>query len=301
MTGSHSLVTRPAPPAVFCPLAPRISPHSGSAEAAARDWATARGLATTGLAGLMARTYPHASLADLTLATEWLITVFALDDHLESMLPQAVDAVTADVLSILDGAPVAGPVAAALADVWARTRGRLGPAWRARFVEHVRQYLAGCRWEAANRCTGRVPGVGEYRTMRRHTAATSVFFDLIEVFHGCRLPARALRTPAFTLMRGHAADAVAWYNDLASWPKELVRGDCHNLVLVLHERRRLSLDDAVTVATAHHDRAVRRFLAARAQLPAWLRGHPAVAAASRDLGHWISGNVDWSRGTCRYA
>jgi hypothetical protein len=306
---------------VYCPFVPRISPHTAAVQRAAVHWATRYGFlpdaraqaafASAKFARLIARAYPEASQSDLTLVTAWLTVTFGLDDTLETTLgrdPDRLRAVGARIVGYLRGEPVDLPYAelgrticSALADVWRRTRDLAGPAWRERFVQHVGEYLDGNVWEATNRLTGHRPDPVEYRRMRRHSAATGMFFDLIEPLRGIELPTEVLTDPEVSALRGYADNVVAWFNDLVSWPKEQAAGDRHNLVLVLREAHGLSTVDAVYAAIAEHDNAVYAFLEARERVFAGpCRDVEGLDGFVADLAHWIRGNVDWSQESGRY-
>jgi hypothetical protein len=301
-------------PAVFCPFLPRISPDALRVQRYADDWATRHGFLPTErdrvafnrarFAYLMARAYPDASYSDLCLAVSWLTFTFMLDDHLETALGRAPDRqqrLADQMIEYLGGgrAPLAlsGPLAGALADVWGRTRARTGPAWRERFVGHVAQYLAANAWEADNRSRDRVPSVTEYVRMRRHTAATAMFFDLAEALADLESMDDHATEAWLALLRLHADNVVAWFNDLVSWPKEAAEGDRHNLVLVVQQELRLPVADAVRHVTDRHDREVRAFVAVSDAVPA----RPQARRAAAGLEYWIRANVDWSRETGRYA
>lgn len=330
-TGGRSLsVGTPAgirAPSVFCPFPSRMSPHAAEVQRYSVAWATRHGFLPTAparatfararFAHLMARAYPNASQPDLRLVTSWLTVTFMLDDHLESVLavqPERQRALAGVVLRYLRqpapsgtaatggaeelAATVGRPMAGALCDVWGRTVARTVPGWRERFLADIAMYLAANAWEAANRQAGRVPAVDEYVSMRRATAAAAMFFDLIEVLDGADLNAEVLAEPALLGLREHASNVVAWFNDLVSWPKELMVGDLHNLVLVLRHHRRLRLADAVRVVVERHDAEVRAFLAVRAGLP---DRAGALGRVADGLAYWIRANVDWSRESGRYA
>jgi hypothetical protein len=289
-------------------------------ERSAVEWATRQGLirgaaarryARARFARLIARTYPDGPLGELHLAAAWLTTVFALDDHLETVLGdrpvrqrQVRDVVRAHLRGTGGAATViealGPPIGRALVAVWARTWPGTGAAWRERFAENVADYLTGNVWEATNRAAGRVPGVPEYMRMRRSTAATAIFFDLIEVIGGAELPPDAARDPALLELRRHADNAVAWFNDLVSWPKELARGDVHNLVLVVAHERGVRPAEALGTVAAWHDHEVSAFVEGRERLPGALRAIPGVDEVVDGLAHWIRGNVDWSRESGRY-
>jgi hypothetical protein len=268
----------------------------------ARERAT---FARARFAGLMARAYPDATLADLCLAVSWLIFAFMLDDHLEIAVgrsPRDQRALADDVLGYLrHGAPpvtLGDPLTGALVDVWTRTRARTGPGWQTRFVPHVAEYLAANAWEADNRRRGRIPPVAEYTRMRRHSAATAMFFDLAEVLGKAEPVSSRYGQAGLALLRRHADNVVAWFNDLVSWPKEAAAGDPHNLVLVVRHELGLSLVEAIRHVVDRHDGEVRAFIAAGAM---FRRQQPEMHGMIDALEHWMRANVDWSRESGRYA
>lgn len=302
--------------AVLCPFTPSISPHADAVQRWSLHWATRHGLldrpgaraafARARFANLMARTYPDAAAADLQLSTAWLITVFALDDRLERAgAPAATRRLVEEVTSLLEDdtdqhEPPKGHLRA-LAEVWRRTRARVSPAWRERFVGHVGDYLEATVWEAGNRAANRPPPLAEYRTMRFRTAAIDMFFDLIEPLHGVELPAAVFADADFAAMHHAAGMITAIFNDLVSWPKEEAAGDHHNIVLALRHEQQLTTQDAVRAAVAEHDALVEGFMAARERFAAGpFAKDPAVAAVAADFVHWIRGNVDWSMESGRY-
>ncbi|MGI5237504.1 terpene synthase family protein [Dactylosporangium sp. CA-139066] len=309
-------------PAVLCPFAPRISPHADAVQRWSLQWAIRHGLldrpgarqafARAKFANLMARAHPDAGETELRLATAWLISIFVLDDLLERSLvrdPEPARAAVAEVVRLLrdqQPAPVlvtalGRPLAGALGEVWRRTEPRVGPAWRERFVGHVADYLAGTLWEAGNRAADRPPLLQEYRRMRHQSAATDMFFDLIEPMHGVELPVALLRDPDFATLRRTAGTVIGIFNDLISWPKEAAVGDHHNIVFALQREHRLSLEEAVAAAVDEHDTHVIAFQVARDRLETrhW-DDRPAIIGIT-DLVHWVRGNLDWSLESGRYS
>jgi hypothetical protein len=137
--------------------------------------------------------------------------------------------------------------------------------------------------------------------MRRHTAATALFFDLIEVFGDAELPPAAAAHPALACLRRRADNAVAWFNDLVSWRKELAAGDPHNLVLVVRDQTGAGLARAVGTVAAWHDAEVRAFRRVGSVLEPALLAQPGVRALVDGLAHWLRANVDWSAESGRYA
>jgi hypothetical protein len=307
----------PVLPAVFCPFPPRVSPHLAAVHRYAVRWATRHGLLPTAreratfararFAALMARAYPDASYPDVCLTVSWLTVTFILDDHLESTLGRSPDVQRELAGEVLDhfagGQPPARlgrPLAGALEEVWTRTVARTTPAWRERFVGHVGCYLAANAWEADNRSRNRTPPIGEYVRMRRHSAATAMFFDLVEALAEVPADPDPFAEAGLALLRTHADNVVAWFNDLVSWPKEAAGGDPHNLVLVVGRELRVPTAAAIRHVVERHDHEVREFIAARDRYGSRLATHTPVRRAVDGLQCWIRANVDWSRESGRY-
>jgi hypothetical protein len=307
----------PVVPSVFCPFPPRVSPHLAAVHRYSVAWATRHGFLPTPrersafararFATLMARAYPDASYADLCLVVSWLTVTFILDDHLETVLgrePEVQRDLAGEILDHLAGAApparLGRPLAGALSEVWERTVARTAPAWRERFVGHVGCYLAANAWEADNRSRDRIPPIHEYLRMRRHSAATAMFFDLVEALAEVPVDPDPFAEAGLALLRAHADNVVAWFNDLVSWPKEAASGDPHNLVLVVGREMRLSTADAIRQVVERHDHEVRAFIAARDRYGSRLVTLGPVRRAADGLQSWIRANVDWSRESGRY-
>jgi hypothetical protein len=137
--------------------------------------------------------------------------------------------------------------------------------------------------------------------MRYQSAATDMYFDLIEPMHALELPPALFADADYLIMRQSAGMIIGIFNDLVSWPKEAAIGDHHNIVFALQREQGLSLEAAVRAAVAEHDARVVDFIAARERLGrgSW-SGDAAVTVGVADLVHWIRGNVDWSLESGRY-
>jgi len=156
-------------------------------------------------------------------------------------------------------------------------------------------------WESGNRARNTLPTVAEHLAMRRHSAATEMFFDLIEPVHGIELPAGVLADEHFRSLRRHAGTVIGLYNDLISWRKEMAVGDLHNIVFIVGRELGLAPADSIGAAVAEHDKQMAAFLAARDALALGPWGaDPTVRTAAADVAHWVRGNLDWSFESGRY-
>jgi len=255
---------------------------------------------------LGARTYPYAEYHALRLATDWCAWLFAFDDafcetgrgagEISRALPR--------LFSVLDdlepGQEVDGVFTRTLLEIKTRisTYGDDDQLDRWRAV--TKDYLFAQVWEAANREADVVPQVDDYIFMRRRTGAMLTVFALIDIASGCRLTAEEWRHPDVRAITESANDVVVWDNDLISYAKESDGANsCNNLVSVLARHRGYSRQQAMEAIGAMRNRAIADMVARRPSLEAL--GSEAVLAYVRGLEFWISGSVDYSLTSSRYA
>lgn len=105
-----------------------------------------------------------------------------------------------------------------------------------------------------------------------------------------------------------ASDVVAWQNDLHSVRLDDMRGDFHNVVIVMKHSSGISLQEAIRLAVAKVQGRVADFLAAEARLRPFLKSR-GVPPATRDeilqvtagMRQWTNGCLHWYGNTTRYA
>lgn len=307
-----------AVPTLHCPFPATVNLHGAAIHHEVIIWAqrvqlissdpvAAQRLAATNLSGLAARLHPYAAREVLQLVAEWYVWGFVRDDLCdESDLgtdPSALMSVNARCIEILQGAsptPRDHRLTQALADLWQRIIPRTTLIWRRRFTRSVREYLDATVWEAINRVQHTIPDVATYCRMRRLTSALQTDTDLIELTT-TRLPLEVHQHPFVQRLTDAANNVVCWSNDIASLPKEVHRGDIHNLVVVVHHAHGGSVQAAIDRAVAMHDAEIHTFLDLSQRLP---RFSPAV---DRNLAGYIAalrarmgGSVDWGTSSGRY-
>ncbi len=304
-------------PHLWCPFPVMINHHAAAVEQHVCRWAqrvhlvpdaaAARRLAASQIGGLAARLHPEATHDVLCRVAAWYVWGFVRDDVCdESALgsnPTVLLAVNARCVAILQGAsptPRDHPLTHALADLWQHLVPHTTRSWRHRFTRSVRAYLDATVWEALNRVQHTIPDVATYCRMRRLTSALDTDTDLLEL-STTRLPPDVHQHPLVQRLTEASINVVCWANDLTSLPKEMQRGDVHNLVLVLHHAHGGSVHAAVEQAVAMHDAEVQVFLDLSHRLPTF---HPAV---DRNLAHYVAalgarmgGSADWGTASARY-
>lgn len=309
-------------PTFFCPFPPALNPNVRVVDRRTTRWLRAQALLTTprevaswssAMYGwLPSRCHPGGSVEAVALAADWYAWLFMFDDLGDRAdigdSPAELLRRGDRFLEILSGLPhpsalAADPLERALA-VWAR---RLlawpgADVWLPRFLDTARTYFAALAWEATNRAAGVVPSVEEYLRMRLDTGAVKTCFSTGELVEGIFLPEEVWRRPEVEALATMANRIVCFENDVVSTAKEREIGEVHNYVILLQCHQGLSRRQAIDAVIEHHDREMRRFVAACAELPDL--GDPDHDATVRRyaamLGRWIRANLDWSFECGRY-
>ena len=344
-----------AVPELLCPFPPRINPLADVAGRETLRWAasfglieptngsSARALGAAAAGRLAGRLRPDAPLEELSVVSDLYAWMFLEDDRrdetAEGFSPHGLSEGDARFLAILEASaartrrppaqpqrPGDGPAEEALLDLARRLFGRAPSAgWRRRFVRAFSAYLAATAWEAQNRARGETPDEASYRRMRPLTAGLGIDDELLHWGESTRQPLEALSDPDVRRLLASSALVVCWANDLYSLPKELARGERHNLVVVLARARGVPIDEAFARAARAHDEEVASFLALKgrvlgprasagvrpAPVPTSPLPEPAAApevpGPDRRLSGFVSalesrmrGNLDWSREAARY-
>ncbi|PSL44913.1 5-epi-alpha-selinene synthase [Chitinophaga niastensis] len=301
-------------PRIRYPFPSRINQRVQEAHLHVTDWVKSYGLLSTEkalarfgkarFAWLVARAYPEATLEDLYLITDFNAWLFILDDHCdEAEVGKKSDylrSVMAGLMDVLQNnkqvtLATAGPIPAALSNMWERMRAIATPAWRLRFIRSMEDYFSGCIWEAENREAGIVPGVDDYIRMRLFTGAVLPDVILIDIIEKIYLPESLLQHALLQRMVLAASNIICWANDMFSFGKESKQGDVHNLVLVLQHANQSTLQQALDEAARMHNEEVAIFATLEKLLP--FRGDETDAELLRYvsiLRAWIAGNFEWS-------
>ncbi|WP_182874363.1 4-epi-cubebol synthase [Microbispora sp. H10670] len=302
-------------PPLACPFPRAVNPHVDEVDRDTLAWLAASGM----IAGdqferfriarygwLGARTYPYASRELCQLVTDWCVWLFAFDDaYCESdrraaEIARALPQLYTVVEDAGGGDAVEDVFARALLGIKTRIAAHATPDQLDRWRTTTKDYLFAQVWEAANREDDVLPTIDDYVFMRRRTGAMLTVFALIDVAAGVRLTVDEWLHPAVHEMTGHANDVVVWDNDLISYAKE--RGQANirnNLVSVLAGHTGCGVQEAMNRIGVMRDEAVAAMVALTPATEAL--GSPAVDAYVRGLKFWVSGSVDYSLTSSRYA
>lgn len=343
-----------AVPDLLCPFPSRINPLADAAGRETLRWAasfgliepngsSARALGAAAAGRLAGRLRPDAPAEELSVVSDLYSWMFLEDDRRdetpEGFSPGGLSEGDARFLAILESSassprrppaqpqrPGDGPAEEALLDLARRLFGRAPSAgWRRRFVRAFSAYLAATTWEAQNRARKKTPDEASYRRMRPLTAGLGIDDELLHWGESTRPPLEELSDPDVSRLAASSGLVVCWANDLYSLPKELARGEEHNLVAILAREGGVPFGEAVVRVARAHDEEVASFLALKGRVlgpRASAGGRPApvptsplpepaaapeVPGPDRRLAAYVSalesrmrGNLDWSREAARY-
>ncbi|MGW3657037.1 terpene synthase family protein [Streptomyces sp. NPDC005151] len=310
-------------PDIYCPFPQRTNPHVAHTREHLDKWTRNTGLVHRDSArerfeqadfgAFVGMVYPTANEHNLDLVADWLAWLFLVDDQLDDghlgRSPERVRDVVTLMRSVVEGTGT-GPLpdedlpaaVVALADLWERTTPNAAAHWLRRFAWHLVTYLTtATTWEAGNRANGVVPSEETYIAKRRHTGATHVCTDLIEIVAGIEAPESIHNDPRFIVAVETSGNVVCWANDVYSYEKEQVLGEIHNLVHLVRHHRGYGKQKALEHVCAEIATETERFLAAEAEL---LMAYPQLSGMLLPyldgMRSWMRGNLDWSRQTPRY-
>lgn len=312
-------------PSIWCPIPARVHPEVDGIDDHLLDWAkrsdlirnasAAERFYNAGFGRFAADVYPRAS--QLRLVAEWQAHNWIVDDRLDeghlTGTPEERERIVRELAAQmpldLNAPRPSGPLAAALGDLWQRTAKPFSRAWRERYTAHYTDFLAFTilPHSHAYRSQPSPPDVYTFVRRRRLNSGCEMSFDLIEVANLAEVPASVARTDTYRAVRLAANDAVSWTNDIFSIRKESARGDDEHLAAVLRNATGSDWPEAVGQAADMVAALTRDFLTACDDLRATRavfgldeREWQDVEDSLTDLGHWISGSLNWHWWSPRY-
>jgi 5-epi-alpha-selinene synthase len=304
---------------LFCPAvlgpASGVNPCAAEVQAASLQWALRIGLLSTDddasrvarakIGYLPARVFHDAPAERLQLAADWTTLFCILDDHIDGAVATMGLMEISDLLSRLlaafhRGAVHDHPIDYAFADLGERLTAIAPARWIRRFSGALDHLFDGFLWEAINYRRRIKPSIDAYVAMREITIGLHPLFLLGEIVERIHLADATREHPALGRLRSLTSRCVAWANDLFTYRTEQERGQVHNLVLLLGDSSRLTLEPAVWRVAELHDADVRSVLGEIAGLPSFGRADDEVRRYVTMLQSWIRGHLDWARDTGRY-
>lgn len=255
--------------------------------------------------------YPRADPPRAVTCAAWCNWLFFFDDvHDEDMGAAAdvdhVSEVMSHHLRLLRGERAEGPLdplSRLTLDFRARALDLAGEAWLRRFIESAHAYLVRGVLPAVRHWNeGRPPALAAYLEQREHDGAVHTALDLIELASGEILDEAIAASAPVARLRRACARTVAYFNDIVSYPKEVLEHrNPNNLIAALMAERRTTFAEAMAEAVQIVNDEARAMLDAAAALRGEAASSAALAAVVEGAKRWQRGNIDWSLAEARYA
>ncbi|MGV3621745.1 MAG: terpene synthase family protein [Archangium sp.] len=257
---------------------------------------------------LVGYVYPAATIERARVCALWCNWLFFFDDAHDEGAPgshqlAAIQEGAERAVKLLrDGGPTATPLDALMLEFRERSRASMGDGWLSRFVGHVKNYLLHGTLPACRHFLSNVtPRLHAYELQREYDSAVYTALALIELAYGTKLSDEVLGDPDFAGLNRACTRTVAFFNDIASYPKEvLTQRNPNNLVHVLSAELRMTNDEALHEAVQMVNTDAREI--ERLERRLWMRypGDEHVASYLVGIRHWQRGNIESSLIEPRY-
>lgn len=324
-------------PEIYMPFPLKISPHLEASREHTVEWARRMGMldvvpgeACSGvwteerLRGFdfplcAAGIHPDASAEELDVSSGWLTWGTYADDYFPLAYGSTRDMAGAKVFVrrlsayMPVGSEAAPPptnvLERSLLDMWLRSAPAMSLYAQRRFRRCIEDMVESWLWELNNHIENRVPDPVDYVEMRRATFGSDLTMALCQLKLGDAIPPELFQTRTMSAMANSAQDFCCLMNDLFSYQKEVqFEGELNNGVLVVQSF--LGCDKAQAV------KVVNDLMTARArqlqhvvatELPVLCDDlglsqdvRDKLRRYVTDIENWMSGVLNWHRGTARY-
>lgn len=306
-------------PEFYCPIKAEVNKHTDSAEKHSLQWVEKFGLVPEGgkeyqalqaalAAWCVGYTNPDASTDDLELMSNLIMWAFTYDDVCDASElgknPDQLSALHNQLIDVLNGADVTeedNNFIQALQEIRQRLIQRASKEWVERFAHDVEQQLQGYTWEATNRLEKITPDLSTYVKLRPYPLAVFPCLDLTWISKDIPADAKFLKHIYVQNMTIMAGNYIGWTNDILGVNRELNEGNPHNLVLVLQNEYKLSLQEAVQQAVQLCNAEIKAFLNLESHLPSFGEAEDvSLKQYLNGLRSWMKGHFDWYSQTRRY-
>ncbi|MGH8475069.1 MAG: terpene synthase family protein [Blastocatellia bacterium] len=264
--------------------------------------------------------HPDASLDELDITSGWLSWGTYADDFLPVVYGYTRDMAGARLfiarLSLfmpLDSTstpPPLNPAERSLADLWNRTSAPMSLNAKRQFRVAVERMVQSWLWELANQIQNRIPDPVDYIEMRRKTFGADMTMSLAQLSVGDGVSGEIFATRPLQELIKAAQDYACFTNDVFSYQKEIeFEGEFHNLILVLEKFLDIGREQAVEVVNDLMTARMRQFetIIETELEPLYEDFGLEDPARERLKGFvellqlWMSGILNWHRGTGRYS
>lgn len=171
-----------------------------------------------------------------------------------------------------------------------------------RFVKSVDRVFKGYAEEKTYYRVNTIPPLPIYLLIREDTSGVQPYCDYVAMQKDYRqIPDEIFDHPHIKRIQTLCSLLIGIHNDIISLPKELHReGDTMNIVKVLQQEYKTTIQEAYIKALELHDDYLNEFLVLQNHLPSFDNWKNMIFEYIQDLGIMVSGVYAWHTDTVRY-
>jgi hypothetical protein len=248
--------------------------------------------------------WPDAPLSLLDPMTRAILWGVAYDDYYTSLSAEKLANVIDRTMEIARGAsptPDENPIHHQFSIFMRQFEQQATADWMKRYVYDMSQYFEGLKIDSAisYRKEVKYPSIKDYFPIRRMAMAAATVCTKVELATGI-LPDFIIVHPFIQKAKIWASDLMAWSNDMMSVEKEKGDDEALNLVLVIKNERKCSIEAAFSEAIQMYNTRLEEYVLLCNDAPDFGVYMPGVRAFLDGLDLWISGQINWFNYTKRY-
>lgn len=216
--------------------------------------------------------FPNATPELLDSIGRWVLLAFAFDDYygsysveeLKIQCQKVIDTLNGDLVYVNENE---------MFKQFGVIRNDLLPIvtqeWMKRFINDHQLWFEGMFEETlySYREVIIYPSLKEYMLLREKISAGLITCDFLEIATGFIMPKEIFEHPAIQRIRQLITLMVSWFNDIHSVSWELERNEAANLVLVIKNEKKCSIEEAYEMAIEIHNNDLDEFIKITQNLP----------------------------------
>lgn len=258
-----------------------------------------------GFGTLAPNVFPNAECQALFSIGRWILLGFAFDDYYDPCSKDEFSIVCKKAIDILNGSSPDAEDAdffkefAILRDKFQSVS---TPYWMERFIADQVSWLEGMKEEAAYSYKGilKYPGFDEYVSIREKISGGLILCDFLEIASGFIMPEEVFRSPFIQKLRQKITHIIAWCNDIHGVEREIQRNEVMNIVLVIKNEKKCSLEAAYDHAIRIHNDNMEEFIKLSQNIPDFGPYQPGVEDYIQNGKLLLQGQKEWHERSERY-
>lgn len=222
---------------------------------------------------LAAYSFPNASFEKLIPITRCFILGFLFDDFCNSLPLNDMKIACEKVIKILNGDYSPNPDENDFFRQYAILRNEflpiVTPYWMQRFTKHHQDWFDGLIEEYKYNNTNPIcyPSLKDYKIIREKIFGSGIICDMLEIETGFIMPEEVFLHPSIIKLRQLVCLLGAWFNDIHTVKWELEKKETMNLVLVILNEKKCTLDEAYKKAIKIHNDDLDKLMKIQKSLP----------------------------------